>query len=36
MKFLIQKTPDKFLKSVNDEINSILARHLDGLYPDYM
>lgn len=36
MKFLIQKTPDKFLKSVNDEINSILARHIDGLYPDYM
>ena len=35
MRFLIKKTPDRFLKSVNDEISSILSRHMDGLFPDY-
>ena len=35
MRFLIKKTPDRFLKSVNDEISSILSRNLDGLFPDY-
>ena len=35
MKFLIKKTPDRFLKTVNDEISSILSRNLDGLFPDY-
>lgn len=35
MRFLIKKTPDSFLKSVNDEISSILSRNFDNLYPDY-
>ena len=35
MRFLIKKTPDGFLKSVNDEISSILSRNMEGLFPDY-
>ena len=35
MKLLIKKTPDNFIKSVNDEISSILNRHFDSFYPDY-
>ena len=35
MKFLIKKTPDNFIKSVNDEISSILNRHFDNYYPEY-
>ncbi len=35
MKFLIRKTPDRFLKSVNDEISSILSRNMEDLFPDY-
>ncbi len=35
MRFLIRKTPDRFLKSVNDEISSILSRNMEGLFPDY-
>ena len=35
MRFLIKKTPDNFIKSVNDEISSILNRHFDSYYPDY-
>ena len=35
MKFLIRNTPDRFIKSVNDEISSILSRNMDGLFPDY-
>ncbi len=35
MRFLIKKTPDRFLKSVNDEISSILNRNFENLYPDY-
>ncbi len=35
MKFLIRKTPDRFIKSVNDEISSILSRNMEGLFPDY-
>ena len=35
MKFLIKKTPNNFIKSVNDEISSILNRHFDNLSPDY-
>lgn len=35
MKFLISKTPDNFIKSVNDEIGSILNRHFNDLYPSY-
>lgn len=36
MRFLIKKTPDSFLKTVNDEISSILSRHMDGFVPNYM
>ncbi len=35
MRFLIKKTPDTFLKSVNDEISSILNRNFGNLYPEY-
>lgn len=35
MKFLIRKTPDNFLKAVNNEISSILSKNLDGLFPEY-
>ena len=35
MKLLVKKTPDNFIKSVNDEINSILNRHFNSYYPDY-
>ena len=35
MRFLVKKAPDNFIKSVNDEINSILSRHFDNYYPDY-
>ena len=35
MRFLIKKTPDNFIKSVNDEISSILNRHFNSFYPDY-
>ena len=35
MKFLIRKAPDNFIKSVNDEISSILNRHFNSYYPDY-
>ena len=36
MKFLIKKTPDKFIQSVNDEISSILNRNFDNLFPEYI
>ena len=32
---IFRKAPDNFIKSVNDEINSILSRHFDNYYPDY-
>lgn len=35
MRFLVKKTPDNFIKSVNDEISSILNRHFDDMYPEY-
>lgn len=35
MRFLVRQTPDNFIKSVNDEISSILNRHFDDIYPDY-
>ena len=35
MRFLVKKAPDNFIKSVNDEISSILNRHFDSLYPEY-
>ena len=34
MRFLVRKTPDNFIKSVNDEISNILNRHFDDLYPE--
>ena len=36
MKFLIKKTPDKFIQTVNDEISSILNRNFDSLFPEYI
>lgn len=36
MKFLVKKTPDTFIKSVNDEISSILNRNFDSLFPEYI
>ena len=36
MQFLIKKTPDGFIKSVNDEISSILSRNFDSLFPEYI
>ncbi len=36
MKFLIKKTPDGFIKSVNDEIASILNRNFDSFFPEYI
>ena len=35
MRFLVKRTPDNFIKSVNDEISSILNRHFDSYYPVY-
>lgn len=35
MRFLVKRTPDNFIKSVNDEISSILNRHFDSYYPDF-
>ena len=36
MKFLIKKTPDGFIKSINDEISSILNRSFDTFFPEYI
>ena len=36
MKFLIKKAPDNFIKSVNDEISSILNRNFDSLFPEFI
>ncbi len=36
MRFLIKKTPDNFIKSVNDEISSILNRNFDSLFPEFI
>ena len=36
MKFLIKKTPDNFIQSVNDEISSILNRNFDSFFPEYV
>lgn len=35
MRFLVRQTPDNFIKSVNDEISTILNRHFDDMYPEY-
>lgn len=36
MKLLIKKSPDGFIKSVNDELTSILSRNLDSFFPEYI
>ena len=36
MKFLIKKSPDGFIRSVNDEIASILNRNFDSFFPEYI
>ena len=36
MKFLIKKSPDGFITSVNDEISSILNRNFDSFFPEYI
>jgi len=36
MQFLIKKSPDGFIKSVNDEISSILNRNFDSFFPEYI
>lgn len=33
MKFLARKTPDNFIRTVNDEISSLLNRHFDNYFP---
>lgn len=33
MKFVVRKTPDNFIKTVNDEIGSLLNRHFDTYFP---
>ena len=35
MKFLVKKAPEHFIRTVNDEISSILNRHFDSFYPEY-
>ncbi len=35
MRFLVKKAPDNFIKTVNDEISSILNRHFDNFYPEF-
>jgi len=34
MKFLVRRTPDNFIRTVNDEISSILNRHFDNYFPE--
>lgn len=36
MKVLVRKAPDGFIKSVNDELSSILSRNLDSFFPEYI
>ena len=36
MKFLVRKTPDNFIRTVNDEISSLLNRHFDTYFPQNM
>lgn len=35
MRFLVRKTPDNFIRTVNDEIASLLNRHFDDYFTDY-
>lgn len=34
MRYLVRKTPDNFIRTVNDEISSLLNRHFDSYFPD--
>ena len=34
MKFLVRKAPEHFIRTVNDEINSLLNRHFDSYFPE--
>ena len=34
MKFLVRKAPENFIKTVNDEISSLLNRHFDSYFPE--
>ena len=34
MKFLVKKAPEHFIRTVNDEISSILNRHFDSYFPE--
>ncbi len=36
MRFLVKKSLDGFIKTVNDEISSILSRNFDSLFPEYV
>ncbi len=36
MKFLVKKSPDGFIKTINDEISSILNRNFDSFFPEYV
>ena len=33
MKFLVRKAPENFIRTVNDEITSLLNRHFDSYIP---
>ena len=34
MKFLVRKAPENFIRTVNDEITSLLNRHFDSYFPE--
>ena len=34
MKFLVKKAPESFIRTVNDEISSLLNRHFDSYFPE--
>ena len=34
MKFLVKKAPEHFIRTVNDEISSLLNRHFDSYFPE--
>ncbi len=34
MKFLVRKAPENFIRTVNDEISSLLNRHFDSYFPE--
>ena len=34
MRFLVRKAPENFIRTVNDEISSLLNRHFDSYFPE--